>query len=94
MSGEASERLIGLAAQAAARLARRTNLISDMYSPESPVSDVRELLLSEVMDHYDTSGHWSPSEGCTHPVCLKAAAFIQGALAMMGQQEQANGRPV
>lgn len=86
MSGERSARLIDLAARAAARSAKRLEMINDRYAPATPIQEARRLTLEEFMSHYDEFGHLAPGDGCDHPTCVKAAALIQSAIASIGQQ--------
>ena len=73
-------------------MARRLAMVNERFAPQSVVSDVRELTFEEVMAHLDQAGHLAPSEGCTHPTCMKAALFIQQAVQMaMAPPEGAPG---
>ena len=92
MAGERSERMIDLAARGAARMSRRLSMVNERFAPQSDFSDVRELTFQEVMAHFNEQGHMAPSEGCTHPTCAKAAAFIQQAITMAMAPPQQPGQ--
>lgn len=90
MAGERSNRLVGIAARAAQRTARRLAEIDDRFAPESPAQYVRELSWDAYLDHWAEAGHRAGDDPrCTHPVCLTAFAMVNAAMAQLGQQQQA-----
>lgn len=97
MAGERSERMVGVAAQAAQRMAKRLALINDLFAPESPASYVRELTWEAYMDHWADSGHRAGDDpNCTDPVCLTAFAMVNTAMAQLQQmqaQQQQQAQP-
>lgn len=88
MAGERSNRLVGIAARAAQRTARRLQVVDDRYAPESPAAYVRELTWDAYLDHWAEGGHRAGDDpNCTHPVCLTAFAMVNAAMAQVQQQQ-------
>lgn len=87
MAGERSERLSRLAAQAATRFSRRLMLVQDLYASEA-TRDANILTLKEVMEEFDSHGHFPPGEGCENPTCVKARNWVLEAIQMMQQEPQ------
>ena len=88
MAGERSNRLVGIAARAAQRTARRLQEIDDRFAPEGPAQYVRELSWDAYLDHWASSGHRAGDDpNCTDPVCLTAFAMVDAAMAQLQQQQ-------
>jgi hypothetical protein len=88
MSGERSNRLVGIAARAAQRTANRLQVVDSLFAPEGPESLVRELQWEAYLEHWADSGHRAAEDpNCTHPVCLTAFAMINVAMAQLQQQQ-------
>lgn len=73
-------------------MTRRLSMVNERFAPVSTFSDVRELSFQEVMAHFNEVGHMAPSEGCPHPTCAKATAFIQQAIQMAMAPPQQPGQ--
>lgn len=89
MAGERAERIMALAARAAARTARRMAMIADYYAA-FPATEELTLTLEEMYREWDEVGHGVPDPDCQRPACVKGRALIQQAM-MAVQQQMAVG---
>ena len=85
MAGEKALRNQRIAAMAAARLARRLELVADMFSPDpDPLKDSFENALILA----DSHGH-RYGEPCTEPYCQRLYEAMTKAIAPAAQQVMA-----
>jgi hypothetical protein len=87
MAGERSERLVSIAARAAQRTANRVKIVNELYAPESPMAQLRDLSFEEWSNELIETGHrYDPN--CTRPFCMKVKAMIAAGLSQLMQQPQ------
>lgn len=87
MSGEATARMIDLAVQGAARMAKRMQIVNDRFAAPGPASNAQRLSLEDAYAELDRAGHfYDPT--CQSPFCTAARAMLHNAMLAL-QQEQA-----